>query len=85
MSLSITLQPLDEPSSNVDHFNGNLNLHELFVSYQLYIFIIMCICIGYMIMAFDKSSPVAAIGSFQVSDDRLSHTIDCHGGFEVNT
>ena len=36
-----------------------------------------------MIMAFDKSSPVAAIGSFQVSDDRLSHTIDCHGGFEV--
>ena len=34
-------------------------------------------------MAFDKSSPVAAIGSFQVSDDRLSHTIDCHGGFEV--
>lgn len=57
-SLSITLQPLDEPYSNVDHFNG------------------------YMIMAFDKSSPVAAIGSFQVSDDRLSHTIDCHGGFE---
>ena len=22
-SLSITLQPLDEPYSNVDHFNGN--------------------------------------------------------------
>lgn len=35
---------------------------------------------GYMIMAFDKNSPVAAIGTFQVPVES-SHTIDCHGGF----
>jgi len=35
---------------------------------------------GYMIMAFDKASPVAAIGTFQVPFEN-SHTINCHGGF----
>lgn len=65
--------------TSIDSFNG---MYMSFVSVSPFVTSIDALFTGYMIMAFELPSENAvALGTFQVHND--SHTIDCHGLYQV--